>query len=56
MAQKQLSMHIVLGGKVDNTVGEIGQALVNMGYQIDGISRKLIDFGKESLGVYKDFE
>lgn len=56
MAQKQISMQIVLGGKVENTVGEIGQALVNMGYQIDDISRKLIDFGKESVNVYRSYQ
>ena len=56
MAQKTLQAMVVIGGKVDNTFGKIGDALVSMGGIIDGVSRKLIDFGKESIGVYQDYE
>lgn len=56
MAQKTLNMGVVLFGRVDNTFGQIGQSLVQLGAQVDQISQKLIDFGKESIQVYRDYE
>ena len=56
MAQKTLQMGVVLFGRVDNTFGQIGQSLIQLGSQVDQISQKLIDFGKESIQVYRDYE
>ena len=56
MAQKETRGVIVLGGRVDNTFTRLGQSLMAMGGLVDDISRKLIDFGKESMGVYKNYE
>ena len=56
MAQKTLNAFVVLGGRVDNTFGEIGTALITMGGTVDEVSQKLLNFGKESLNVYKDYE
>ena len=56
MAQKTLNAYVVLSGRVDNTFGQIGTALINMGSTIDQISHKLIDFGKESIEVYQSYE
>ena len=56
MAQKTLNAFVVLSGQVDNTFGEIGTALINMGNTVDQVSQKLLNFGKESLNVYKDYE
>ena len=56
MAQKELKTFIVLGGKIDSTFNQIGAALTAAGLTIDGVSRQLIDFGKESLNVYSDYD
>lgn len=56
MAQKTLNAFVVIGGKVDDSFGQIGQELVNLGSTVDEISSKLINFGKESLEVYKDYD
>lgn len=56
MAQKTLNAFVVIGGRVDNSFGQIGTALINMGSTVDEVSQKLLDFGKESLNVYKDYE
>lgn len=49
MAQATLNAQVVIGGKVDSTFGKITQTL-------DQLSTKLINFGKESLGVYQSYE
>lgn len=54
--QKMLEAAIRLVGVVDNSFGQIGSKLIELSAQIDEISQKLIDFGKESLNVYKDYE
>ena len=56
MAQKTLNAFVVISGRVDNTFGQIGTALINMGQTIDQISSKLINFGKESIEVYRDYQ
>ena len=56
MAQKTLEAFVVISGRVDNTFGQIGTALINMGQTIDQISSKLINFGKESVEVYRDYQ
>ena len=56
MAEKTLNAWVVLGGKVDNSFQQIGQNLVNLGGSIDGISQKLINFGKESINTYRNYE
>ena len=56
MAQKTLNAFVVIGGRVDNSFGELGTALINMGGTVDEVSQKLIDMGKKSLNVYKDYE
>lgn len=56
MAQATLNATVVLGGKVDNSFTQIGQSLALVGDVISGISRPLIDFGKQSLEVYRNYE
>lgn len=56
MAQKTLNATIVVGGRVDNSFGRIGTVLANVGAQVDEVSRKLINFGKESLETYRGYE
>ena len=56
MAQKQLQAVVVIGGQVDNSFRQIGDRLIQMGGLVDGVSQKLIDFGKESVQTYADYE
>lgn len=56
MAQKTLNAFVVIGGRVDNSFGQIGTALINLGSTVDEISSKLINFGKESVEVYRNYQ
>ena len=56
MAQRTVNAFVVIGGRVDNSFGQIGSALIGLGSTIDEISQKLINFGKESVDVYRGFE
>lgn len=56
MAQQALQTVITLSGRVDNTFGNIGQALLNVGSQIDALSGKIINFGKESVEEYVGYD
>lgn len=55
MAQT-LTTNIVINATVGNGFSEIGNTLTVLGSQIDAISQRLIDFGKDSLKVYEDYE
>lgn len=55
MAQT-LETIIAINATVGSGFAEIGNTLTVLGAQIDGISDKLINFGKDSLGVYQDYE
>ena len=54
MAQT-LQTNIVINA-TSNGFGEIGNTLSVLGAQIDEISQHLINFGKESIKVYEDYE
>lgn len=54
--QQLLETNIVLNGHVDNEFYQLGEALTVLGSQINAISQKLIDFGKESIDVYRKYE
>lgn len=56
MGQQTLQTIITLSGKVDNTFGSIGTALINVGNHIDALSQKIIDFGKESVEEYVEYD
>ena len=56
MAQQVLQTVISIGGNVDNTFGQIGTALINLGDQIDTVSYKLINFGKDSISTYAEYD
>ena len=56
MGQQTLQTIITLSGRVDNTFGEIGTALINVGNHIDALSQKIIDFGKESVEEYVEYD
>lgn len=56
MGQQTLQTIIAISGRVDNSFGQIGEALIGLGSQIDGISQKIIDFGKESVETYVKYD
>jgi len=56
VGQKELKSVIVIGGRVDNSFGHVGEALTVLGSQIDEISREIIDFGKESVSTFKTYD
>ena len=56
MAQQILQTMVMLSGNVDNTFGQIGNALIGLGSQIDVISQKLIGFGKDSVETFVEYD
>lgn len=56
MAQQILQTVIALSGRVDNSFGQIGEALLGVGSQIDALSQQIINFGKESVEEYVDYD
>ena len=56
MAQATLNAAVVLGGRVDNSFTQVGDALLNMSMTVDQISQKLINFGKDSINVYRGYQ
>ena len=55
MAQT-LETIIAINATVGNGFAEAGNTLSVLGAQIDGMSQKLIDFGKDSVKTYEDYE
>lgn len=70
MAQRELKAGIVLGGRVDGSVNVIGAKLdelagkadllgekwLRQGARIDQVGRQIINLGKESVSVYRNYE
>lgn len=56
MAQQNLTTVITIGGKVDNTFGTIGDSLTALGTQIDQVSQKIINFGRDSVETYVQYD
>lgn len=62
MAQQQLNAQIVLRGSVEgvNSISKaldsVGNSLINLGYWVDRVSEKLIDFGMDSLTLFRDYQ
>lgn len=47
---------IAINATIGNGFSQVGTTLTQLGNMIDGLSDKLIGFGKESLNTYKDYE
>lgn len=70
MAQREVKAGIVLGGRVDGSVNVIGAKLdelagkadllgekwLRQGARIDQVGRQIINLGKESVSVYRNYE
>lgn len=55
MAQT-LETIIAINATVGSGFAQVGSTLTQLGAQIDGISEKLVGFGKDSLKTYEDYE
>ena len=55
MAQT-ITTNIVINAKTGNGFSKIGATLTELGSMVNGVSQKLIDFGKESVDVYRNYE
>ena len=53
---KTLRADIVIGGRADNSFYKLGNALETMGSQINLVSERLIQYGKESVEAYVSYE
>lgn len=53
---KTLRADIVIGGKADSSFYKLGNELQTLGSQVNLISEKLIQFGKESVEAYISYE
>lgn len=45
-----------ISAEVGNGFSKVGSTLTELGSIVDGLSAELIDFGEESVGVYRDYE
>lgn len=55
MAQ-MLQTNIVINSRVGNGFANVGSTLMEMSSLVSGLSQQLIDFGKESTQVYRNYE
>lgn len=55
MAQN-LTTNIVINAKTGNGFSAVGATLTELGSLVNGISQKLINFGEDSVKVYRDYE
>lgn len=53
---QNLTTNIVINAKTGNGFGKVGATLTEMGMIVEGISQKLIDFGTDSVKVYREYE
>ena len=55
MAQN-LTTNIIINAKTGSGFGKVGATLTEMGMIVNGISQQLINFGEDSVKVYRDYE
>lgn len=56
MAGQRLETIIAINAEVGNGFAKVGSTLSQLGSLVDGMSQKLIDFGTESVDVYRKYE
>lgn len=55
-SSQNLTTNIVINAKTGNGFSKVGATLTEMGSIINGASQKLLEFGRESVEVYKSYE
>ena len=56
MASQNLQTNIVINARTGNGFSQVGNTLTELGSMINGVSQQLINFGKESVTVYRNYE
>lgn len=56
MASQTLQTIIAINARTGSGFSQVGATLTELGSLVNGMSQKLIDFGKESVEVYRDYE
>lgn len=56
MAGQNLQTNIIINARTGNGFSQVGSTLTELGTLVNGFSEKLIDFGKDSIKVYREYE
>lgn len=56
MASQTLETVVAINARVGNGFSQVGATLTELGSMVNGISQQLINFGKESVTVYREYE
>ncbi len=56
MASQTLETVIAINARVGNGFSQVGATLTELGSMVNGISQQLINFGKDSVNVYREYE
>lgn len=56
MAGQTLTTTILINARAGNGFAEVGNTLLELGAMANQVSQQLIDFGKDSIDVYRDYE
>ena len=56
MASQNLQTNIVINARTGNGFSQVGATLTELGSMVNGVSQQLINFGKESITVYRNYE
>lgn len=56
MASQTLETVIAINARTGNGFSQVGATLTELGSMVNGVSQQLINFGKESVTVYRNYE
>lgn len=56
MASQTLETVIAINARVGNGFAQVGATLTELGSMVNGVSQQLINFGKDSVKVYREYE
>lgn len=56
MASQTLETVIAINARVGNGFSKVGATLTELGSMVNGVSQQLINFGKDSVNVYREYE
>ena len=56
MGQHQSRSEIIVGGRADSSFTSMVNKVAAFGRDVEGLSRKLFEFGKEALDTYRNYE
>lgn len=56
MASQTIETVIAINARVGNGFSQVGATLTELGSMVNGVSQQLINFGKDSVNVYREYE